>query len=112
MLRVLGNRDLRLNWDKKAAPENLHTLGVFLDLKKAFDSMDKECHILILEGYGAGPRMIWLIRTFWRDPIIVCRASGNYGTSFKAGRGMTQRAAHYLPSFSTSWLMLLQASGS
>ncbi len=30
--------------------------GVFLDLKKAFGLMDRECCLLILEGYGAGPR--------------------------------------------------------
>ena len=45
---------------------------------------------MILEGYGADPRMIQLIRGYWRDAIMVCRASGNYGTPFKAGRGMTQ----------------------
>jgi hypothetical protein len=60
---------------------------VFLDLKKAFNSMDQERCIGILEGYGAGPRMIRLIRGYWRDAIMVCRASGNYG---KAGCGVTQ----------------------
>jgi hypothetical protein len=34
--------------------------------------------------------MIRLIRTLWRDTIMVCRASGNYGTSIKVGHGMTQ----------------------
>ena len=63
---------------------------VFLDLKKAFNSMDRECCIGILEGYGAGPRMVRLIRGYWRDVIMVCRASGNYGAPFKAGRGVTQ----------------------
>jgi hypothetical protein len=38
--------------------------GVFLDLKKVFDSMDRERCLLILEGYGVGPRMIRLIRNF------------------------------------------------
>jgi hypothetical protein len=52
--------------------------------------MDWDRCILILEGYGADPRMIQLIRTYWRDAIIVCRASGNYGMPFKVGRGMTQ----------------------
>ena len=45
---------------------------------------------MILEGYGVGPRMVRLIRNYWRDAIMVCRASGNYGQPFKAGRGVTQ----------------------
>ena len=64
--------------------------GVFLDLKKAFDAMDREKCILLLEGQGVGPRMIWLILNYWRDAIMVCRAMGNYGQPFKAGRGVTQ----------------------
>jgi hypothetical protein len=46
--------------------------GVFLDLKKAFDSMDRERCLLILEGYGVRPRMIRLIRNFWRNAVLVC----------------------------------------
>jgi hypothetical protein len=45
---------------------------------------------LVLEGYSASPWMIRLICGFWRDAIMVCRAAGNYGTAFKAGRGVTQ----------------------
>ncbi len=32
--------------------------GVFIDLWKAFDAMDWEQCIMVLEGYGAGPLMI------------------------------------------------------
>jgi hypothetical protein len=64
--------------------------GIFLDLRKAFDPMDRERCIMVLEGYDAGPRMIRLIHGFWHDAIMVCRAAGNYGTAFKAGRGVTQ----------------------
>ena len=64
--------------------------GVFLDLKKAFVAMDRERCIMILEGHGVGPRMIRLIRNYWRDAIMVCRAMGNYGQPFKTGRGVTQ----------------------
>jgi hypothetical protein len=64
--------------------------GVFLDLRKAFDAMDREQCIMILEGYGAGPWMVRLICGFWQDAIMMCCAAVNYGTAFKAGRGITQ----------------------
>jgi hypothetical protein len=38
--------------------------GVFLDLKKVFDAMDRERCLLILEGYGAGPNMVKPICNF------------------------------------------------
>jgi hypothetical protein len=52
--------------------------------------MDRERCILILEGYGARPRLICLVQTYWQDAIMVCRASGYYSTPFKAGHGVTQ----------------------
>jgi hypothetical protein len=64
--------------------------GVFINLKKAFDVMDRERCLLLLEGHGASPNMCRLIRHFWDEATNVCRASGNYGAPFKAGRGVTQ----------------------
>jgi hypothetical protein len=52
--------------------------------------MDREQCLLVLEGYGAGPNMRRLIRHFWENAQMLCRASGNYGVPFKAGRGVTQ----------------------
>ena len=64
--------------------------GVFIDLKKAFDAMDRGRCLLLLEGHGAGPNMRRLIRHFWDEATNVCRTSGNYGTPFKAGSRVTQ----------------------
>jgi hypothetical protein len=64
--------------------------GVFLDLRKAFDAMDRERCILLLEGYETGPQMIRLVCRYWCNAIMVCRAAGYYGQAFKAGRGVTQ----------------------
>ena len=63
---------------------------VFIDLKKVFNVMDWEQCLLILEGHGMGPNMRRLIHHFWDEATNVCRASGNYGMPFKAGRGVTQ----------------------
>jgi hypothetical protein len=52
--------------------------------------MDWKRCLLILEGYGVGPRMIRLIWNFWRNAVLVCRVSGNYGSPFCAGHGVTQ----------------------
>ncbi len=64
--------------------------GVLLDLRKVFDAVDWGHCLMLLEGYGAGPQMIRLSRTYWQDAIMVCHASGNYGQPFKAGHGVTQ----------------------
>jgi hypothetical protein len=52
--------------------------------------MDRGRCLAILALHGAGPQMIRLIRNFWETATNVCRAKGNYGRPFKAGRGVTQ----------------------
>jgi hypothetical protein len=52
--------------------------------------MDCERCLLILEGHGTGPNMPKLISHFCDEATNVCRASGNYGTPFKAGCSVTQ----------------------
>ncbi len=70
--------------------EQVPFYGIFLDLKKVFNSMDRERCLLILRGYGVGPKMIRLIQNFWENAKMVCRASVNYGMPYQAGRGVTQ----------------------
>jgi hypothetical protein len=64
--------------------------GVFVDLKKAFDAMDWEQCLLILERHGMGSNMCRLIHHFWDEATNVGQASRNYGMPFKAGCGVTQ----------------------
>jgi hypothetical protein len=54
--------------------------GIFLDLRKAFDAMDKERCIMILEGYGAGQRLVRLVRSYWRDAIMTLCHIGTFIT--------------------------------
>jgi hypothetical protein len=58
--------------------------GVFIDLKKAFDAMDRGRCLAILALHGVGPQMLRLIRNFWETATNVYRAKGNYGRPFKA----------------------------
>ncbi|KAL7545958.1 hypothetical protein ACHAWF_009309, partial [Thalassiosira exigua] len=64
--------------------------AIFIDLRKAFDAMDRGRCLRILRGYGVGPNIRRLIKLFWTLAEMVCRAGGNYGTPFGAGRGVTQ----------------------
>ena len=64
--------------------------GIFIDLRKAYDAMDRDRCLEIMEGYGVGPNMLGLIRTFWDEQQLVCRAARRYGEPFEASRGVTQ----------------------
>ena len=64
--------------------------GIFVDLRKAFDAMDRGRTLKILEDRGVGPKTLRLIRKFWELAEMVCRAGGSYGRRFRAGRA-TQR---------------------
>ncbi len=64
--------------------------GVFINLRKAFDTMDCGRYLEILALHRVGPKMLCLIRNFWDSATNVCQAKSNYGRPFKAGRGVTQ----------------------
>ena len=44
----------------------------------------------ILQDVGVGPCALRLIKSFWDNEVLVCRAAGYYGRPFKAERGVTQ----------------------
>ena len=63
---------------------------LYLDMKKAYDTLDRSRTLLILEGYGVGPNTLRIIRTFWERHTVIPRASGYHGRAFRATRGVTQ----------------------
>ena len=44
---------------------------VFLDLKKAYDTLDRGQTLLILEQYGVGPKVRRLLHNFWQGLEVV-----------------------------------------
>ena len=72
--------------------EQVPMFGIFLDLRKAFDAMDRGRCLAILEDAGVGPCALRLKKSFWDNEVLVCRAAGYYVRPFKLERGVTQGA--------------------
>ena len=56
---------------------------IYLDLKKAYDTVDRERMLTILEKYGVGERTIRLLRTYWDRQQLVARQAGYHGEPFQ-----------------------------
>jgi hypothetical protein len=63
---------------------------IYLDLKKAYDTLNQTGCLEILAGYGVGPNLLPLQKQFWSDAKIVCCSGGNFGEPHNAGQGITQ----------------------
>jgi hypothetical protein len=63
---------------------------IYLDLRKAYNALDRERCLAILAGYGVGPNLLWLQKQFWTKAKMVCHAGGSYGEPFGAFWGVTQ----------------------
>lgn len=68
----------------------LYLYQIYIDLKKAYDAVDREQMLDILAAYGVRPKMLALQKHFWDTAKLVCRAGGYYGEAFCAERGITQ----------------------
>ena len=65
-------------------------LLIFLDLRKAYDTVDREEAMTTMEEYGVGPNARRLLQAFWDSQKLVARVEGFHGRSFDATRGCTQ----------------------
>lgn len=63
---------------------------IYLDLTKAYNTLDRACTLAILQGYNIGNNVIRILETFWMRHKAVPRASGYYGWVIKATRRVTQ----------------------
>ena len=63
---------------------------LFMDLWKAYDTLDRERDLELLAVYGVGPRTVQLLWTYWNRPTIMAKARGYFGHPSKGYRGVTQ----------------------
>jgi len=73
-----------------AAIQQVPLFEIFLDLRKAYDTLDRDRTLQILEAYGVGPRALGLLRHFWDRQSVVARQGKYHGRPFPATRGVTQ----------------------
>jgi Reverse transcriptase (RNA-dependent DNA polymerase) len=52
---------------------------VFLDLSKAYDTLDRDRTIQLLQAYGVGPRSLRILENFWENLQLVPKQGGYYG---------------------------------
>jgi len=57
---------------------------IFLDFSKAYNSLDRERTITILQDYGVGPNVIQIITTFWKRHMVMPRQQAFFGKPFPA----------------------------
>ena len=70
--------------------EQVPLYGVFINLGKVYDAMDRGRCLKILHAYGVDLKMLKVIGYFWDHAVLVCRTGGCYGKSFQLRRGVTQ----------------------
>ena len=63
---------------------------IFLDLKKAYDTLNRQRTMQILEGYGVGVNIRRFIETIWEGDTMIPKQAGFFGKPFRARRGVRQ----------------------
>ena len=77
---------LLTQYTKNCGVENLYV--VFLDLQKAYYTLDRKRTLEILEGYGGGPNVRAFLKKIWDGDTLVSKQAGFYGEPFPVGSGV------------------------
>ena len=75
---------------QQAALQGVPYFQIFLDLAKAYDSIDRDRLLDVLAGYGFGPNMLRVIRRVWTNASLVLRQMGYFGCPIESDRGIWQ----------------------
>jgi hypothetical protein len=61
---------------------------IFLDLKKAYYSLDRDRTLSILKDYGVGDNILRFLKEVWGKEVLVSKQDGFFGKPFNVGRGV------------------------
>lgn len=73
-----------------AFAEQYPLYGIFVDLREAYDAVERGRCLEVMRDCRVGEKVLRLIYRFWRDAWLACRANRHYGRPFKARRGVMQ----------------------
>ena len=62
---------------------------IFFNLRKAYNTVDKERLLEILEGYGEGPNILGLLKFYWDNQRCVAKCGKYHRETFVPYRGAT-----------------------
>jgi hypothetical protein len=63
---------------------------IFLDLSKAYDNLDHEHIMSLMEAYGIGPHTQLIINALWEHELMVPKSADCFGIPFHPTRGVRQ----------------------
>ena len=84
---AIGEAKIRM---QMAACSSQTIFQIFLDLRKAYDSIDRGRVIKLLEKYWVGPNIRRYVESIWDQQIFILRQSGFYSDPIDVDRGCTQ----------------------
>ena len=73
-----------------AKKENKTLYMIFIDIKKAYDSLDRDKVIQLLRNYGVGENICNIISNMWLEDIIAPKQKQYYGQPFLSHKGVKQ----------------------
>ena len=92
MVRVMGMATLELTiYQELSIIDQEPLLLMFLDLIKAYDTLDQGRLFTTLKGYGDGTHMCGILEEFCERQEVIIRKNRHHGPHFKAKMGTTQR---------------------
>ena len=56
---------------------------IFLDIKKAYDTLDRDRTMQLLKEYVVGERVTRIINRIWKDDTMIPKQNSYFGTSFE-----------------------------
>jgi Reverse transcriptase (RNA-dependent DNA polymerase) len=63
---------------------------VFLDLTKAYNTLDRDRMLQLLQAYGVGPNICQIINNIWTNDTLILKQHQYYAKAMKTSRGKRQ----------------------